>query len=109
MAEVNTEEVKVTSEKETATKEPVAAQDSTPSVVKDIPLSKMQQDALSKVRDDAPVQDELANETPCLNPVASKVSASNENDIEALYFKEMTKTSDAPDTQLGPTDTQVDN
>jgi hypothetical protein len=72
-------------------------------------MSKMQQDALSKVREDAEVQDEQPNETPSLNPATSKVSASSQNDIEALYLKEMTKTSDAPDTQLGPEDTQLDN
>lgn len=105
MAEVNAEEAKVGSEQEAAANEPVAAQVSTPSVVKDIPMSKMQQDALSKVREDAEVQDERPNETPSLNPATSKVSASSQNDIEALYLKEMTKISDAPDTQLGPTDT----
>ena len=72
-------------------------------------MSKMQQEALSKVREDAPVQDEQVNETPSLNPVAADVSRSSQNDIEALYMKEMTKTSDTPDALLGPADTQLDN
>lgn len=104
-AKANSEEVKVSTEKEAATSEPAAPQGSAPSVMKDIPLSKMQQDALSKGGDDAPGQDAPTNETPSLNPAASKARTESSNDIEALYLKEMTKTSDANDAQLGPTDT----
>lgn len=75
--------------------------DVSPSVVKDIPLSKMQEDVLSKNKDDA--KNVAANDTPSLNPEKPNVDETKPaSDIETQYMNEMNKISDAPETTDGP-------
>ena len=73
--------------------------DMCPSVIKDIPLSKMQQEALSQNKED--VETANANATPSLNPEANAPVDENvskgASDIEAMYFNEVNKVSDHQD------------
>merc|ERR1711964_658986 len=73
--------------------EPEAPPTSTPSVVKDIPVSKVQQDALSKDTEEGQAS-APKNDTPSLSPEEKAPSKASSNDIEALYLKEVAHVSD---------------
>lgn len=107
------EEVKADASKDVATIEEKVEEMATPSVLKDIPVSKAQEEALQKIdailanpEGEGSQAQATSNETPSLIPgfkPASKMSGAEAEDIEAKYMQEVNGVPNAQSTEPSST------